>query len=193
MKMSKGNWSMFTTNTGRARARTRALNRKLNAATAALGARLVGIEKAEAVIANLRDDAAHHSAEIAALTAKSAAQTEAINDFKQEVLQLHLQAAEMRGYIARVLEDDHVREIGGAKLAEPTLTPAERDHHISTLGRDDMARRAPPRPVRQGPDAMRPNLIVVSNAGCDDFRSLSHAQNWSSAPQVAAKKHWTQR
>lgn len=194
---------MIYTNTGRQRAKTRALNKKLDLALCAKDMAEVELEETrnkltaeiesqEAVITNLRDDAAHASQQIAALTKQNEDLSASVTSFKEEMLGAQLQVAEMRGYIARVLEDDHVREVGPMKATPQSMPDGERHALIKALGEDDRARCEPTRPVRKGPGGMAPFLIVDNAAGeYDPFGQ--HGYHLSRASEVKRPKHWTAR
>lgn len=181
----------------RARKRTKELRHHLEMAQGQLAEVMQarrGLEaqlvKAEETIANLRDDAKERAAELSRANTLIEEQAETIGTFKEEVFQLHMQNAELRGYIARVLEDDTVREVGGAKQ-DPDAMPDHDRHELQTLlARDHQARRRPPRSVRGGPSAMQAPMIYGGDGSiCVDV--TGHA-GWMREPPKPPK-HWTRR
>jgi hypothetical protein len=128
----------------------------------------------------------------------AASRAASIDAFKQETLALTVEAAELRGYIRRVLEDD---------AAEEALTAPvpQQDSVVET--------RFIPRAVNDhkhtGPSAMDPMAIrrdtpfVMHTATGWDSYNLNRAQAHRTAgmrsmldeypEQIASTKHWTQR
>lgn len=131
---------------------------------------------------------AEHRAQVVTATAQLANRDQSIAAFKQEVLALTTENATLRGYMARVLEDDTVREVGGAKPADTVLCEEDRSHMQQALHQDNYARRQPPRSVRTGPC---PPMII---AGCDMAGDWNPSQ-WDRAMRKAPAepKHWLQR
>lgn len=181
-----------------ARTRTKKLRQELKITLAGRDAAKANWDTAEAELAaareaikNLRDDAGERAAELSRAKTLAEDQKTSIDTFKEEVLQLEIQAAEMRGYISRVLEDDTVREVGGAKMPEIVMSSAEEDMHRSALREASEARRQPPRSVRLGPSSFRPFEIV---GGWDRRDSdFTHVHRGAITTAPARPKHWTRR
>lgn len=167
---------------------TRKRNKELTATKKALECANADLTARDNTITNLRDDAKERAAELSRALATITEQAAVIATFKEEHLTLMLEVAEMRGYINRVLEDDHVREFGPAQMGEQVMDDKERQHLMQVMAQDAKQRRQPPRPVRQGP--CRAPVLASAAYGCDDFdlRAGSVMQRTSPRP-----KHWTAR
>lgn len=106
----------------------------------------------------------------------------AVREFKQDVLRLTTENAELRGYLTRTLEDDAVREIG--PVAEPAgMTDQDRNTKHDIIERQYRDAQ-PARSVRQGPLAQPLNQEVD-----EAFRSMSYGASVAKP----APKHWMDR
>lgn len=109
-----------------------------------------------------------------------------IETFKLEALQITTELAEMRGYIARTLEDDAVREAGATMKPEPA-PPCD----ISNRNGPDVY---VPQLRRTGPSAMHPLVISgVDMAGNEDRANWYRSGQIRSSGNAQAVRHWLNR
>jgi predicted nuclease with TOPRIM domain len=99
--------------------------------------------------------------------------------FKEERLDLDNQNAELRGYLARVLEDDRVREAKDLPPEPSPITHNMMEEARDVLRRADLFKSGAYIPMRMGPNSMHDASASGIGADYDNFgRQRTKPLSW---------------